>query len=241
MLIGLIGVRGSGKDTCAEYLVKRGAKRIAFADALYSEVATAFGVQIAELQDRSKKEVPQASLALANCRDQNFVEVFRAFSGQDILSKKFLAAPRSPREILQVWGTQYRRRSAHGWDSYWLDKVRDLIKESPPETFAVIRTGLNESDWAVTAESNTVFVVTDVRFRNEAEFIKREGGKLIRINRRVRDQEEAALREKGDPTALHPSATELLDYPCPSILNEEGKPESLPEGLKRLLPELFKD
>lgn len=240
MLIGLIGVRGSGKDTCAEYLVESiGATRIAFADALYSEVSETFGVTVAELQDRKGKEIPQESLALERCKDPDFVKVFLASTGRKKFSAKFLKAPRSPREILQIWGTQYRRRSQHGWDSYWLDKVTALIKAVPDKIFVIKSESPQEVNHLLNTLPDSVFVITDVRFINEARFIESNAGKLIRINRPVRDEEEANLRAKGDPTALHPSATELLNYPCQTLINEEGKPESLLKGLKAMLPELF--
>lgn len=209
-LIGLLGVKGAGKDTAATLLVHRlGFVRIGFADALYREVAEAFGVSIEFLSRRETKESPLPELALERCRNPDFIEVARA-------SGTVLQA-RSPRWILQVWGTEYRRRSRFGWDSYWLDQVAARIDAHPEQRF----------------------VVTDVRFSNEATFVEQRNGLLLRIRRPVLEDLEAQARAAGDPTALHPSATQLLDRDVGAeAVNEEGDPESLLRGLTRILPEL---
>ena len=112
-VVGLVGLRGSGKDTAAKFLMACGWRRIAFADALYLEVANAFNVTVEFLQRRDTKESPLPELALANCQDPLFVECFLAYDKnchtqfvQDSVPKaEQIRQPRSPREILQVWGT----------------------------------------------------------------------------------------------------------------------------------------
>ena len=99
-LIALTGLHGAGKDTVADALP---ARKLAFADVLYREVAEAFGATVAQLKCRETKEVPSASLRLKNCRDPGF-EAFR-WGRQDYVSSDM---PRSPRQILQWWG-DYRR------------------------------------------------------------------------------------------------------------------------------------
>lgn len=96
-LIALCGAAGAGKDTVADMLP---ARKLAFADTLYREVAEAFGVTVEWLKDRDRKDVPQPELALNKCRDDGH-RAYR-WKGMD------LNAPRSPRRILQWWG-DYRR------------------------------------------------------------------------------------------------------------------------------------
>jgi hypothetical protein len=128
-----------------------------------------------------------------------------------------LEAPRSPRWTLQLWGTEYRRRSPHGRDSYWIDRVASSIGRGP----------------------NARIVVTDVRTYGEAKFIEEIGGVLVRIRRPQLEAQESVARAKGVRTALHESETQLLGYPVRlEILNEEGEPESSLEQLHPLLPEL---
>lgn len=227
-LIGLLGAKGSGKDTLAKILIARlGFVRLSFADALYREVAEAYGVAVAFLENRETKETPLPELALANCRDADFVSIAleaihakrgylgRAFSF--LLRSRDLRAPRSPRWTMQLWGTEYRRKSKFGCDTYWIDKVRVQVVANP----------------------NVRYVITDVRFKNEAQMVRIFGGLLIRVRRLLLEEKEAAARAAGTLTALHPSETEMVDYPVDAeAFNREGAPASLTEGLGELLPEL---
>ncbi len=207
-VVGLLGVKGSGKDTCARYLVDiLGYCRIGFADALYQEVADAYGVTVEFLGNRDTKETPLHELALARCKDAAFVRCVMEELGLSELTEANLDEPRSPRFVLQLWGTEYRRR--RGVDSYWLDKVRDAIDAQPLQSF----------------------VVTDVRFLNEFNFIGAMGGLRVRIRRLELEAKEAAERSKNG-RAAHPSETELLSVATDAeIVNIEGQPESLREGI----------
>ena len=96
-LIALCGAAGSGKDTVADMLP---ARKLAFADALYREVAEAWGVEQHVLRCRETKETPLDALALFRCVDDSFVVESRLDDHWGIA--------RSPRQILQWWG-DYRR------------------------------------------------------------------------------------------------------------------------------------
>lgn len=212
-VVGLVGLRGSGKDTAAQFLVDLGWRRIAFADALYIEVAEAFGVTVEFLQRRETKETPQPELALVKCQDQMFVGRFlahedaKAFeAGATLDPVEQLLKPRSPREILQVWGTEYRREMCG--DEYWRAKVRTLVKAHP--------------------EVN--FVIPDVRFPDEGVLVETDlGGELGRISR-------PGLGGADDKALLHASEVAMLDYPITKVfLNEEGA-----EGLMNFRAEVLR-
>ena len=96
-LIALCGAAGAGKDTVADMLP---ARKLAFADALYREVAEAWGVEQHVLRCRETKETPTDALALFRCADDSFV-------GDSHFGDRWGVA-RSPRQILQWWG-DYRR------------------------------------------------------------------------------------------------------------------------------------
>jgi hypothetical protein len=225
-LVGLLGAKGAGKDTAATLLVQKlGFVRLGFADALYREVMEAFGVTMEFLSCRETKETPLAELALVYCKDANFVEIVERSLSRLMLGRKvtghernaFRAAPRSPRWILQQWGTEYRRRSRYGWDSYWLDQVSDVIAASPEARF----------------------VITDVRFPNEADYVEQEGGLLARVRRPVLEALEEQARLAGTVTALHPSETELVARSVHTeLINQEGDANSLARGLRLVFPEL---
>jgi hypothetical protein len=168
---------------------------------------------------RETKETPLAALALEHCKDAQFVEILEQSvdfaSAQDRTA--FRAQSRSPRWILQKWGTEYRRRSHYGWDSYWLDQVAGVIAAYPEARF----------------------VLTDVRFPNEADYVEREGGLLVRVRRPVLEALEEQARLAGTATALHPSETELLKRQVQAeLINQEGNVNSLAQGLGLLFPEL---
>lgn len=223
-IIGMLGVKGSGKDTCAAVLVQeRDFVRAGFADALYREAAEAYKTTVEFLGNRDTKEVDLQPLALRNCTNKHFVEIaletvtkshalrdaalayFETGKGTPHVSlrrtKTLLKNGRSPRFVLQLWGTEYRRKSKYGFDSYWLDQVRALVD----------------------AQGAKSFVITDVRFRNEANFVESLGGMLVRVRRPLLEAREAAER-KANGRAAHPSETELLARKVDvELFNEEGQ------------------
>jgi hypothetical protein len=212
-IIGLLGGKGAGKDTCADYLVQeRGYRRIGFADLLYKQAADAFGVTVAFMSNRKTKEVCLHNLRLKNCVDLDFVRCVVDELRLEGVSN-YLEIEHSPRVILQLWGTEYRRR--RGIDSYWLDKVRETVLAEPSQDF----------------------VVTDVRFLNEFNFIKGLGGLCVRVLRAALDAQAVIDRAKSG-TASHPSETELLGVRADAELeNIEDDPGSLRRGVFSLLQE----
>ena len=206
-IVGLTGFMGAGKDTVASFLMDAGWVRMAFADALYLEVSQAYGVSVAFLKNRDTKETPLPELALVKCADLDFVAVMCEVVGRELENKAFsleqlvqtMNDPLSPRRVLQVWGTEYRRRL--NGDSYWRDQVTNHIKEHP----------------------ETNFVITDVRFPDEARVVEALGGTVARVVR-----PENTFRSATG--MLHSSENAMVDYPVEvTLLNEEGTP-----GLVRL-------
>lgn len=179
-LIGLVGRAGAGKDTVASILTDaEGAVPIALADALRKEVTEAFGVGVECTIHRDEKEQPTASLAIARCADQRFISRMIAIAEHP-------TKPRSPREILQLWGTEYRREC----DSYtyWIDRLQDTIEQH-------------------VASGRITLVVTDVRFVNEALHIRALGGKLWRIRRPIADVVAVPHLSEADISKIDVDAT----------------------------------
>lgn len=81
----------------------------------------------------------------------------------------------SPRYVLQKWGTEYRRGQS---DSYWIERMAMFSQ--------LARFGI---------------AVPDCRFENEASFVKRMGGTIIRIIRDVPGVAEHPS-ESGFPESL---------------------------------------
>lgn len=153
-LIALTGLHGAGKDTVADALP---ARKLAFADTLYREVAAAWGVEEHELRCREGKEREQRRFALMHVNDEHegFLD-FVASAGRPSITD-----PRSPRQILQWWG-DYRRAQD---PEYFVKRTR---KE------------LIDWDWATPRSG---FVITDVRQANEAAMVRALGGQIWQIVR----------------------------------------------------------
>lgn len=153
--IGLLGPANAGKDTVAGMIVEffgGAVRRCAFADALYAEVAEAFEVSEDYLRDRKWKEKPSLRLSPRFCLDDAFIQVCREV-GVSVMSAL------SPRRVLELWGTEYRR--AQDAD-YW---VRRLV------------------------EKRGDVVIPDVRFANEMQIatvplvVRRPGHEILRDHR----------------------------------------------------------
>lgn len=112
MIIGLAGPIGSGKDTVAAILVKRGYTRRAFADALKMEVDIAINAD-----QRLPDDCPVTIAELGRARDP-------------------WVKPTQPRmrALLQWWGTEYRR----GADpDYWVKRLLSDVRMLNGTSFAI--------------------------------------------------------------------------------------------------------
>lgn len=161
-IIGLTGPAGCGKDTVALLLATHaGFAQLAFADAVRAQIFNAFQVDESLFTRRDLKELPTEALAIARCADDAFTGVMvKSFTLHQLQTE--LHAPRSPRQIMRLWGTEYRRNSC-GSD-YWtrILKARIHIQQQGQQYR---------------------HVVSDVRFDNEAEAIRSMGGKIWQIKR----------------------------------------------------------
>lgn len=162
-LIAFTGQAGAGKDTAAALLATYAKfQRLAFADTLRAEVAEAFGLTARPdlLHDRTRKETPMDVLALRNCASFCFVGAL-ATAHHATVNSAWLDEPRSPRQILQWWGTEYRRRED---ENYWVKALASRL--------AVMRDAGGDR-----------FAITDCRFLNELAYVRRCSGRLWRIER----------------------------------------------------------
>jgi len=117
-LLGLHSLPRAGKDTLAKELIEHhGFVRFSFAGPLYEEVSQAFGAAIELLESDDWKKRPQKSLALLNCNDPAFRGLMESLGFT-------MDEPLTSRQILQNWGTEYRR---HQNKSYWTDQMWDRL------------------------------------------------------------------------------------------------------------------
>ena len=158
-VVGLTGPMGSGKDTVADLLTTHcGAHKLAFADALRGEIEDAFNIERVFLTRRETKEHPLSALALAHCLDSAFVGRMLIQHQQFNDGPLDLNAPRSPRQIMQWWGTEYRRKDD---TFYWVRKLSQELAEHKPKHV----------------------VISDIRELHEAAYVKRSEGHLLKVIR----------------------------------------------------------
>lgn len=163
IIIGLTGLAGAGKDTVADALVAHaGFRKLAFADELRLEVLHAFErADAALLANRATKESPTDRLALGWCTNLEFVHAVQAHLYGGAMPLEALDEPRSPRQIMQLWGTEYRRaQNADYWVIKLLERMIDLSRQQ-----------------------HRRLVVTDCRFANEAAAIRGAGGEIWQVFR----------------------------------------------------------
>lgn len=166
-LIALTGHAGVGKDTIADLLCAHARfRKLAFADALRGEVSNAFDISLADLCTPYLKNVPTVALRMRRAPHDFLAAVILSLSAaapdhRTPLSDEWLDEPRSPRQILQWWGTEYRRaQSPRYWTEQLIKRLADYRREG-----------------------ETRFVVTDVRFDNEAHALRMAGAVLWQVIR----------------------------------------------------------
>lgn len=153
MIIGITGPIGSGKDTVAALLAAIGVTPVAFADALRHEVGEAYALtshDMAWFGQRNNKELPFAQLSPARCHDEGFANVLSRLEHHG-------TKPMSLRDVLRLWGTEYRRRQR---PNYWIERMHNHIAYLGAPTV----------------------VIPDVRFDDEAQYV-REHGVLVHLER----------------------------------------------------------
>ena len=110
MIVGLVGLIGSGKDTAADYLVNsHGWRRDSFAAPLKDAVATIFGWDRELLEGRTKE-----SRAWRECADTWWSDRL----GFDV----------TPRHTLQLWGTEVGRNAYH--NDIWVASLENRIRQT---------------------------------------------------------------------------------------------------------------
>lgn len=184
-IISFSGTLGAGKDTAADECLTMAAqeglvaRKFSFASNVYAQIAQAFGVSISALQDRRTKETPVDWLCLDRCENKDYVSValplisrWREAEGKDPIS---MDSPVSPREVLRSWGTEFRRESKFGHESYWVDLVEQMLHENPQVD---------------------LWLCSDCRMDNEKALLDSQGAVFVRINATHLPENDADFEHK---------------------------------------------
>ena len=149
-------------------------------------------------------------------------------------NQRYVKVNLTPRLLLQLLGTEAGREIIH--PQIWVNAL-----------FADYKTlGFGDGNASVLEFPN--WIITDVRFPNEANIIKEKGGIMIRINRGKQCGScENQFTSKGDcPNcesgnwvygnidSNHPSETALDDYEFDHVIENDGSIEELVEKVKQL-------
>ena len=124
----------------------------------------------------------------------------------------------TPRKLLQLLGTDCGREIIH--PNIWVNAL-----------FADYKSGYVEQGvgWVETEDDYPNWIITDVRFPNEAKAFKDRGCIVIRVNRMDVDKFTANF-----PQTLHPSETALDDYEFDRVIDNNGSMEELIEKVNKL-------
>jgi adenylate kinase family enzyme len=146
-IIGITGLKGSGKSTVAKYLAeKQGYIQLSFASVLKDMVSISF-------------DWPRELLEGETVESRIWRETV-----DEWWSERLNIPNLTPRYVLQYWGTEVIREHFH--QEFWIasleKRMLKLIKE------------------------NAKIVISDCRFENEFELIRKYNGKIIKLIRTMK-------------------------------------------------------
>lgn len=218
--IGLHGVKHAGKDTVCERLIELAGPsvvRFSIADPLKSSVAALFDIDLDELEDL--KNDPNAIVEVVGTGEKSPTTP-GAFMG-------YTASRLTMRRFLEKYGTE-SHRDEFGED-FWLDVWRTRVQRMHLEAGGT-RTWLH----LVPGQNVITIVNTSVRFENEAEWIRENGGVIWQVigTDEVEQAAKDAVREDGTPI---PSETPLPEQLIDVVIDNSfrgcpeqcGQPECL--------------
>ena len=197
MIIGVSGYSGSGKDlvgTMIQFLASRNNAKVSLEDILDFPINHQYW-----LEEQSGWEIKKWAGKLKTIASMLTGIPVEKFEDQEF--KKTDLGPEwdmTVRDFLQKLGTDAVRNGLH--TNAWVN--------------ALIADYTNESKW----------VITDTRFPNEAEAIRKKDGILIRVE-----------RPGVKPINNHPSETGLDDYTFDHVIKNNGSIEDLLLKVKSIL------
>jgi hypothetical protein len=187
MLIGITGLKRSGKDTAANHLAdKLGYVKIGFADALKDIIREHLSCVTITDEDRETpqtftvftSELRKVAAKLSFDTDEMINLFVHEFSGYEqgvvfeSLDDVSYTYHMAYRQVMQTFGTNVCRRIN---ENIWVDCVEKKLMDNP----------------------KTDYVVTDIRFDNEAEMVNSLWGAIVEIKRGNPVQVDYHASEQG--------------------------------------------
>lgn len=178
MRIGLAGKMASGKDTIALTLKENYSQDmliLSFADGLRKEIK------------ETLEEIRNNQFIKPDSMPNDLYELLIQESQEEEIN--VYKRTNRMRQILQKYGTEYRRKEK---DSYWVDKLEEVI--------------INNKDKDI--------CIADARFVNELKMLKRQGFYLVKIDISNEEQEKRLKQRDGNSIKRieHTSESAFEDY-----------------------------
>ncbi len=256
-IIGVSGQAGSGKDTVANYLCEEyGFTKIALADPIkrfgyhvfhFSEeqlwgpsyCRNAVDHRYSHLHHWDEAEARMAAwgreYVISVLGDDDPLKVDPAVAALThwfFWLRESYAGKLSPRIMLQALGTEWGRDAIgpNVWMDCLLRDARTVLHEGTVRSFKY--TPLDGCIEATHTEMPSGVVVSDIRFENEFQRIRHEGGAVIRILRPDTDAEAATIGIAGHASEAHAFSFDNFDF----ILKNEGTLVDLYRAVDAYMP-----
>jgi hypothetical protein len=224
VIIAVSGWKRSGKDTAAEFLINNyGAKRLAFADPLKEGVAAEFGLTRAFIDDPATKEAPLLDM-MVSPRD-SYSRMIAEF-----MFKEFRTSDgKTPTSISYIEGafvgwvkSDPPMRASHFEPLYWTPRALCILKGSTMRS-------ADADYWvkraAAQASTGGLYVISDLRYTNEANSLKASGAKVITV--RINRFETSPSND--------PSERDLDNYVFDYVIENKGSIADLNQAISALL------
>jgi hypothetical protein len=207
MIIGFVGLIGSGKDTAADYLVNfHGFRRDSFAGTLKDSVSVVFGWDRTLLEGRTKES--------REWREK-----------QDNWWTNRLGIAITPRWVLQNWGTEVCRKGFH--DDIWIASLENKLRNSTDDIVISDVRFPNE----IRAIHNAGGSVIRVRRGEEPEWFDA----ALSYNRGERgNMSWAVSRAKLDKLKIHASEYSWVGGKIDRVVANDGTIDELYTQIKNL-------
>lgn len=237
-LIGISGKIGSGKDTVGNILqylsTPKGSNEFTLQDYLTDSSSYLYAGNKYQIKKFADKLKDMACLLIGCTREQLEDRKFKEAElgdewERDVFYPEDNGAPTqeilTPRKLLQLLGTECGREIIH--PNIWVNAL-----------FANYNLTTVIGSEGIIKEHHPNWIITDVRFPNEAQAIKDRGGIVIRVERKpfnraggMEGNKQFSEQIKED---THPSETALDDYEFDHVIDNNGSIEDLIEKVKQL-------
>ena len=202
MIIGLSGYAKSGKDTVADFIIKNSSRPwvVKKFSGKLKEIATLLtGIDINKFEDQEFKD----SLMPLNWVETSIEGTTKHYKLMKV------------RDFLQKLGTEAIRDGLH--KNAWVNALMsDYV--------------INKEHWSDIANGRNVgdgypsWIITDCRFPNEFDAIKKSGGLVIRV-----------IRDGINPVNSHPSETALDSFEFDFTIDNNGSLDDLERNVNFIL------